>query len=247
MATEPENPTPTDTRLSDRFLVAFARAEEVLADLLGQRNSFRWMLRLAAKKDPLVRSVEEELIELGELRNAIVHERGGGYVIAEPHPETVQRLEKIVELIVDPPRIDEVMSSPVVTCGPDEPVAEAARRMVAGDFARMPVYDEQGVLVGLLTANAVARWVASRLAGEEQTLREEPVGAVLGYGEAARRYKVVDRRCLVADVVSLFTDGARKGRRVEAVLVTPSGAETERPIGIVTVQDLPRLYDLLTP
>jgi hypothetical protein len=89
--------------------------------------------------------------------------------------------------------------------------------------------------------------VASRLAGEKELLEEEPVGAVLGFGEAGRRYEVVDRHCLVADVLTRFTDATRKGRRVEAVLVTPTGDEAEHAIGIITIQDLPRLYDLLSP
>jgi CBS domain-containing protein len=233
-----------DTRLSDRFLVAFSRAEEALQDLLGTKNSFRWMLRMAAKRDPRVRSVEEDLIEIGELRNAIVHERGGGYVIAEPHLAVVERLEKIVDLLVDPPRVEEVMSKPVITCGPDQPVAVAAKRMVAGDFSRMPIYDGD-VLVGLLTANALARWIATKLAGERNTMEEEPVGAILGYGEAGRRYEVVARDRLVAEVVELFTDATRSGRRIEAVLVSPTGSEDARPVGIVTVQDLPRMYALL--
>jgi hypothetical protein len=61
------------------------------------------MLRHAAKRSAAVRGVEDDLLELSDLRNAIVHERGGGYVIAEPHPETVERLEQIVELLVEPP------------------------------------------------------------------------------------------------------------------------------------------------
>lgn len=234
--------------LSDRFLVAFARAEEALEHLLGSGtgNSFRWLVRQAAKRDPLVRSAEDDLLEFSELRNAIVHDRGGGYVVAEPHEETVKKLEKIVELIVEPPRIDEVMSRPVVTCGPHELVAEAAKKMVEGDFTRLPVYDDDGTFVGLLTANAIARWVAARLAGPTNSLMEEPVDVVLGYGENSR-YEVVDKRRLVTDVVALFQDAHRKGRRLETVLVTPTGAKTEKPMGIVTIQDLPDLYALITP
>jgi CBS domain-containing protein len=241
-------PEPERSR-SDRFLVAFARAEAALEDLLGTAsgNSFRWLVRQAAKRDPLVRSVEDDLMELSELRNAIVHDRGGGYVVAEPHEQTVERLEKIVELIVDPPRIDEVMSRPVKACRPEEPVAEAARRMVDGEFSRLPVYAEDGAFLGLLTANAIARWVATRLAGAVDSLHEEPVSAVLEYGEAGQRFEVVDRRRLVTDVLAMFVDAPREGRRVEAVLVTPTGDSTERPMGIVTVQDLPRLYALITP
>ena len=233
---------------SDRFLIAFAQAERALEELLGtgNGNSFRWLLRQAAKRDPLVRSVEDDLTELSELRNAIVHDRGGGYVVAEPHEETVERLEHIVELITDPPRIDEVMSRPVVKCSPDELVAEAAKRMVDGGFSRLPVYAGE-MFRGLLTANAIARWVAARLAGPGRSLDEEPVEAVLEYGEAGRRYEVVDRHRLVTDVVAMFAEAPREGRRLETVLVTPTGDAGEPAIGIVTIQDLPKLYGLITP
>ncbi len=242
-------PEPKPKTRAERFMVAFAKAESALEDLLGTGpgNSFRWLARQAAKRDPLVRSVEDDLMELSELRNAIVHDRGGGYVIADPHEETVERLEKIVQLITDPPRIDEVMSRPVISCGPDEPVADAARRMVDGDFSRLPVYSEDGAFLGLLTANAIARWVATRLAGAVNSMEEEPVSAVLEYGDAGRRFEVVDRRRLVTEVVSLFVNAPREGRRLEAVLVTPTGEAAERPMGIVTIQDLPRLYALITP
>ncbi len=235
--------------LSQRFLIAFARAEEALEDLLGTGpgNSFRWLVRQASKRDPLVGSVEDDLLELSELRNAIVHDRGGGYVVAEPHEETVARLEKIVDLIVEPPRIEEAMSRPVVSCRPDEPVADAAKRMVDGDFSRLPVYADDGTFVGLLTANAIARWVAVRMAGEANLLREEPVDAVLRHGEGERRYEVVDKRRLVTDVVALFQGAHREGRRLETVLVTPTGEATEKVMGIVTIQDLPKLYELITP
>jgi CBS domain-containing protein len=236
------------TTLSDRFLVAFARAEDALRQILGSnsKESFRWMLRHAAKRSPSVRSVEDDLLELSELRNAIVHERGGGYVIAEPHAETVERLERIVDLLLDPPRVDQVMSRPVATCAPEESVADAARRMVRGDYSRLPIYGDDG-LVGLLTTNAIARWLGSRLPGSIDAALAEPVGAVMGFADAGRRYEIVARDRLVADVIALFATATSEGRRLEAVIVTGSGEANEHPVGIITVQDLPRLYLLVAP
>ena len=109
------------------------------------------------------------------------------------------------------------------------------------------MYDDEGAFLGLLTANAIARWVADRMAGSTNSLDEEPVGTVLGYGEAGRRFEVVDKRRLVTDVVAMFSEAHREGRRLETVLVTPTGEETEKPMGIITIQDLPKLYGLITP
>ncbi len=233
---------------SDRFLVSFAQAEDALKRMLGtsSKDSFRWTVRQAAKRSAVVRSVEEDLLEFADLRNAIVHDRGGGYVIAEPHVATVERLEVIVALLTDPPRIDGTMSHPVVTCSAEDPIGEAAQRMVKGGFTRLPVYSGDE-LVGLLTAHAIARWIATKLAGPLDTLHEEPVRAVLEYGNGVKRFELVSRDRLVADVVRLFTGATERGRRLEAVLVTANGLPTERLLGIVTVQDLPRLYGVIAP
>jgi predicted transcriptional regulator len=231
--------------LSDRFLVAFARLEEALKRRLGtnSKDSVRWLVRQSSKRDRVVAAVEDDLVEMAELRNAIVHERGGGFVIAEPHLLVVERLERIVEMILDPPLVEQVMSQPVVTCAPEEPMGHAARRMVRGGFSRLPVYAE-GHLLGFLTANALARWLADRLGGPLHALHDEPVREVLAYGEAGRRFEVVARDQRVAEVVALFTASTHEGRRLEAVLVTETGLMTEPPLGIVTIQDLPRLIAL---
>lgn len=248
MTDDRASPVAAAAPLSDRFLIAFAQVEEGLKRVLGMpsKESFRWMLRQAAKRNAVVQAVEEDLLELADLRNAIVHDRGGGYVLAEPHLSTVERLERIVELITDPPRIDKAMSRPVVTCGPDDSMASAATRMAKGDFSRMPVYEEPQGLIGLLTANAIARWLGTRLTAPQAAL-DDPVSTVLAHGDGAHRFELIARDRLVADVLGLFTTATQQGRRLEAVLITATGAPTEPLLGIVTIQDLPRLYLLVEP
>ncbi len=45
----------------------------------------------------------------------------------------------------------EVMTSPVTTVGPDATIAEAARVMHAGGFRSVPVVDEDGLVVGIVS------------------------------------------------------------------------------------------------
>ena len=76
---------------SDRFLAAFSRIEQSLRKMTksSKQDSFGTLLDRATSAT--IRRFSNDLREFAELRNAIVHERGGGYVIAEPHPETVHR------------------------------------------------------------------------------------------------------------------------------------------------------------
>ena len=82
---------------SDRFLVAFSRIEQSLRKMTksSKQDSFGTLLDRATSTT--IRRFSNDLREFAELRNAIVHERGGGYVIAEPHPETVHRLNQATQ------------------------------------------------------------------------------------------------------------------------------------------------------
>ena len=43
--------------------------------------------------------------EYGDLRNAIVHDRADGKVIAEPNDDVVVQIEKIAALLLEPRRL----------------------------------------------------------------------------------------------------------------------------------------------
>jgi CBS domain-containing protein len=59
----------------------------------------------------------------------------------------------------------DLMSSPAVTIGPDEPVARAARLMYDRQVKRLPVTSEDGTLIGIVTRSDVLS-VYSRADGE---------------------------------------------------------------------------------
>lgn len=57
--------------------------------------------------------------------------------------------------------VQDVMSAPAVTIGPDAPVQDAARAMLEKKIGCLPVV-EQGSLVGILTETDILRYVTSR-------------------------------------------------------------------------------------
>jgi CBS domain-containing protein len=62
--------------------------------------------------------------------------------------------------------IREVMSLEVITCGPDQDVAEAARLMEINQLRRLPVVDRSGRLCGMVTLGDLARNECEDLAGK---------------------------------------------------------------------------------
>jgi CBS domain-containing protein len=54
-------------------------------------------------------------------------------------------------------KVAEVMSSDVVTCRPDDDIAQAETELQARKIQQLPVVSEQGKLVGLVTRSAIRR------------------------------------------------------------------------------------------
>jgi len=53
--------------------------------------------------------------------------------------------------------VAEAMSAPPLTIGPDRPLVEAATRMVEDGVNRLPVVDEDGILVGIVSRGDLVR------------------------------------------------------------------------------------------
>jgi CBS domain-containing protein len=227
----------------DRFLDAFARIERNLRHLTksNRHTPFSTLVKKAASSDRLIRRREADLLELGDLRNAIVHERRGGEPIADPHQATVIEIEALADLIEDPPRVTLLKRPKVVSCSPTTPVGEAARLMLASDFSQLPVYDRDS-WCGLLTSETIARWLATRLEGGVGILEEETVELVLPLREPSSTESFLERDARLMDVVESFEQAARTGRRLDAVLITHSAQRDQSPLMILTVFDLPEIY-----
>ncbi|MHB1317843.1 MAG: CBS domain-containing protein, partial [Anaerolineae bacterium] len=79
---------------SGRFLLAFNRIEKRLSEIgaVDEHRSFGEKLKAAARREPIVGHIQDELRELAELRNAIVH-TDRMVALAEPHPDIVAEIE----------------------------------------------------------------------------------------------------------------------------------------------------------
>jgi predicted transcriptional regulator len=112
-------------------------------------------------------------------------------------------------------------------------------------FSQLPVHDGER-LVGLLTGETIARWLAARLEGGDGILLEEPVDKVLEHQEEAG-YVLVATTVTVFDGLTAFDQSLRSGAALQAVIVTANGKATETPLGIVTPSDIPGLVRAAEP
>ncbi len=127
--------------------------------------------------------------------------------------------------------VAEVMSQPPVLAYADEPLGHAVQRMVEHGLKRLPVVDEQGRLVGMLSRVDVLRTVLPFPPHPPTTEGAAPraSGHTLGAILAPDFPRVTPEDDLAAVVEAMLTHNARR-----VVVADASG----RPLGLITDADL---------
>jgi predicted transcriptional regulator len=227
---------------SSEFLGAFNGIEDWLKQQLNTDPDakFHELVTRMAQGHPGVKRHEHLLKKFGWLRNLVAHEYRRGKPMTVPTPYTVERIVAIRDELLSPPTLLSVSTRPVAICGPSDPVGKATKKMLNESYSQLPVYDN-GNFVALLTAETVARWVASNFTAELDLMEEKPVAEVLRHQEDPENYAFLSRASTVWDGLAAFDAFLHKGKRLEAVLLTENGQATEQPLGIVTVHDIPKM------
>ena len=225
------------------FLAAFNAIEGFLRDELGAKksDSFKWMTNRAAKEKVLSRDQADTLIEFAELRNAISH---GEYrdlqPIAEPLPDTVAEIERLRDALISPALALEVIRpQKVITFSPEDDVLEPLRALRETGHKQFPIYSN-GRCVGLLTTNALARWVAGELDSDNH-LSSTTVDEVLELSGRHDQPVFLSRSVTAAAAVDALTTPLDSGALPRLAIITESGNPNQRPFAVLVGTDIPAL------
>lgn len=270
--------SPDERARIDRFEAAYNRIDRELQRLLdepreGRRRGFAACVRqIASERRHFARHLDF-LLEAGELRNALVHNRlGTAEYIAVPTLSTVAQLEAIDEELRRPLALRGFAAKEVVSVSVDDRVGRVLALVKQKGYVRFPVRRD-GRIVALLTASGVVRWIASHdidacalpalardvpeHAGREQTgALDETVRlsdgeriictiAAVSVGEVLARDHRKDEYALVARDATVEDALAlwTRNPRLEAVIITERGRADETPLGIATATDLIKLLE----
>lgn len=226
---------------STRFLNAFVTIEEYLRQQTADQDGhlgFSQMLRRVGKREKRVRSLEFDLKEFAQLRNAIIHERAGDEVIAEPNDLVVEAIEHAAEMITRPPTIFPLFKRQVITIAPQTTLKKSLKIMYSSGISKLPIVND-GRCVGVLSSNTVTRWLGSCVENGTFDLEQTTAEAVLKFTRKKDRYAFRSRHTDLFSAVALFDEHEHRGQRLHALLITENGKETEKILGIMTVSDLP--------
>jgi len=182
----------------------------------------------------MIRRYAETLREYAELRNAIVHQRDSDMeVIAEPTDRVTQDIEQIAAILSAEHALLDYASRPVQTVSPSASIRDAYELLAGLESTKLPVY-ENGCYAGLLTMEAIAHW------GIYRDSPDDTVASIMSMGLSSRVI-ILPRTESVDAAVRAFEKAMNDGRKSPAILITEHGSTQEKPLGILTCYDLPKI------
>ncbi|WP_159648207.1 CBS domain-containing protein [Erysipelothrix aquatica] len=235
-----------DTKNSEKFIDAFVTIEMYLKDYLGSPNvGFSQMVHMAAPKHPVIGTYKNELTEFGQLRNAIVHNRAGkNEAIAEPHDSVIETMALIIQALESPRRVRDVFSmNRVFVAEGTESFSEILKIQREQNYSAVPVYRDNRY-VGLLHTRLYQMFLEQN-ADATLDLKQYTVNDILKYYEKDSRVIFVSGETTLYDVLKIFNRMHEKGQSMIAMIITEQGFVNEKPIGIITVADVPKILSEL--
>lgn len=234
---------------AERFVNSYNIIDQTLRARHNIRRSlsFSDMIRKTVVMDYIVRKYEDELIDYGRLRNAIVHKSSDDFLIAEPHDDVVEEFEKIAELISAPPKvINTVCTKDVLTVEHNTSLLNVVKLIYNSTFSNIPVYKNGGV-IGVATGAKLLEYIGKNISevadiDVDDFLRDTSIEQFVKDTSTDNRcFEVCDVDLTVEKALNMFF----QNRKLLIIILTRNGMLEEAPIGIITPTDIMDLNKFL--
>lgn len=217
------NPLPADKHISE----VMTRKVITLTETMPVAKAWETMLKHLLKALPVLNKNGEVA---GILTDEDLLDRAG----LEQHLSIAERLNdhmlqaEFTALQKSPLKVADVMTSPAITVREDESLGTATARMVEHGIKRLPVLNESGKLVGVLSRVDVLRQVISEEA--KKRAAKAPSGAAQTLGDIMiPEIPTIEEDAQLADVVASFLEAGTR----RLIVVNEAG----QPLGLISDAD----------
>ncbi len=224
---------------AERFITAYNTIDYSLRTIYDFKRSmsFSDVVRRSVVLNSVVRKYEDDLIDYGRLRNAIIHSGNKDYIIAEPHDEIVEKIEKLADLISEPPlALDRVGNKEVITISHDMSISKAMELITRTGYANLPVYNGTKLL-GILNARKIVD-ILGKVIIDGRNLQEyvetTNVGQIIENMGDDYYFMIADEGLTIDEAMNSFENN----RKLLIILITKDGKDTEKPLAIISSVDI---------
>ncbi len=231
---------------SEIFLDYYNRIDSYLKKADHYDSTISFAQKVKNSKNKVVIRFKDELLSLGELRNAIVHNpRIGNKTIAEPHLQIVNRIKDLFEKISNPTKVIPEFQFEVVGAKEDEYINSILLKMGELCFSQFPVFDTDNNVCELINTNTISRWLSSKLEENGTIIIDNvKVEDLMPQIEFKKNYKFISRETSIYEAYELFIHQIdEKKRNLDVIFITNSGKTTEKLLGLITIEDIASLVE----
>ena len=229
-----------------RFIQAYNNIDYTIRTRynLNRSMGFSELIRKSVALNYIVRKYEDDLIDFGRLRNAIVH-GNEDYIMAEPHIDVVEQIEKIERLLTAPPKaLELVCRRDVLTISSDQSMKEAIMLIASSSYSNIPAYNDKGEIIGIANGQKILDSFGKHLLSggkADSFLNNVKIEDMLSKIENSNYYIFANKDLTVEDALEFFHNNSK----LLAILVTKNGGSKEKPLGIITGSDVIKMNTIL--
>lgn len=225
------------------YLEEFKRLETKLR-LISRADDgdrFYTIIDKVEKKNYLIKTKRNLLLDLYALRNIYAHADRDKY-IAEIREFAFQELQNILGLLENPPTVGTIFKTEVYTITPDEITDVVLGNMKNKLYTHVPIYQD-GKYYGTLSESTLLSWIVDNIhKGRAQfykkLIRDINKEYLFNVDDVV---DFIPESKNIFEVKNMFEEAIGKSKRLGALIITPTGKKNEKPIGIITAWDLPRI------
>ena len=228
----------------DRFISAYNRLDQGLRNIYNIKQSlgFGEVVRKVSPINSVIKKYEDDLIEFGRLRNAIVH-GAGDTLIAEPNIEVVEKIEQIARIVTTPPRVIDVLPKrKVFIVNGSASLQSVCEEMFESGYSIIPVYIKD-TLVGVVNRKMIVDAIGEAIkAGVSvDKILKDSVANALDVLNVVNHYEVAPSSITIDGILFMF----QQNRKLSTVIITKNGNYNEEPIAVVVTSDTLDLQNIL--
>ncbi|ALS00554.1 hypothetical protein ATZ33_03955 [Enterococcus silesiacus] len=222
---------------AEEFLSSFNRIEKWFREQLNNPTNMGFsemVRRLSRKKDSQISLFQDDLLQMAQLRNAIVHERiSTDFVIAEPNAWAVTRMLEIEQALISPEKVLPRFAKKVTGFDINISIKEILSIVARKQYSQFPIYDD-GIFKGLITVRGLGIWLAVESSKGDIQLEGRKASELLLSNYKQSNYQFVSKETTVFQVEEMFVTQVR----LEAILITKDGNPNGSLLGIIRPRDL---------
>lgn len=169
---------------------------------LKQNATMGYAIRETRYKNPVIKYHYDALISYVELRNVLVHE-SYDRVLAEPTLEVINHLTHIVSKISEAKKVKDMFLFDVVCFYENDLIESLFETIQKTKYSHFPIFNNGGLL-GIISANGIAHFIASKIGEDIISLKDIRILEVLQADEHSNHFKMITSMTPLYDIIDIF-------------------------------------------